>query len=426
MAYNNLEYKQIANGVKYICIDTDKFNTNSLILDMYLPVDDNLPAYKILASLLTRSSSNYPSQKLMDSKLEWLYGANISSTTKITGEMFHIAYKVIMVDDKFAVDNEKISEMTEDFLFDIILNPHFDGDAFDEADTDREKRTITDELNSIKNDKISYASRRLKEIMCSNQACGIGLDTMLKGINDTDKNMLYNAYFEMLSRANIAVTACGRLNADKLEEKIRGFVSNIKARNPIEERYKYITETGDVKYVKESMDMNQSKLDIGFRTMMKDRKDNYRAYSIMTDIFGGGPYSRLFTNVREKMSLCYYCSANFTRDIGVIALQSGIENENYDKALEEILNQFDIMKKGEFSDSELEASKKSTIDSYKGLDDSPMRICYFYAAQVFDERIRSKDEIIREITFIGRDQVTEAASNTSLDTVYFLAGEAEE
>ena len=57
------------------------------------------------------------------------------------------------------------------------------------------------------------------------------------------------------------------------------------------------------------MDITQAKLVIGLRSGMTHAEDDYFAFRVMTDIFGGGPYSRLFLNVREKMSLCYYCSA---------------------------------------------------------------------------------------------------------------------
>lgn len=53
----------------------------------------------------------------------------------------------------------------------------------------------------------------------------------------------------------------------------------------------------------------------------------------MTDVFGGGPYSRLFMNVREKLSLCYYCSARLIRGKGIIVIQSGIEKKTGKRCL---------------------------------------------------------------------------------------------
>ena len=171
------------------------------------------------------------------------------------------------------------------------------------------------------------------------------------------------------------------------------------------------------------MDVNQAKLVIGLRAGMEDSNDNYFAYRVMTDIFGGGPYSRLFLNVREKMSLCYYCGARLIREKGIILIQSGIEEENYEKALGEILNQLDIMKKGEFTDEDFNSSIIALCDAFKGVEDSPVAVCNFYSSQEFDEEIISGEEFSKKIGAVTREQVIECAKKVTVDTVYLLKGE---
>lgn len=159
---------------------------------------------------------------------------------------------------------------------------------------------------------------------------------------------------------------------------------------------------------------------------MENANDNYFAYRVMTDIFGGGPYSRLFLNVREKMSLCYYCGARLVREKGIILIQSGIEEENYEKAVNEIFNQLDVMKNGEFTDEDFNSSIIALSDAFKGVEDSPVAVCNFYSSQDFDEKIVSGPEFAEKISQVTREQVIEAANKVSIDTVYLLKGEGTE
>ncbi|MCR4593501.1 MAG: insulinase family protein [Clostridiales bacterium] len=423
MTSNQNEYKNLANGVKFLCVNSDKFNTNAIWLNLFLPVAEDLPACRVLTGIMGQASNEYPSPRMFNSKLEWLYGASLDTSTVIDGDIVKISFELSVLDDKFALDNESISEQAEDFLFDIILNPHAENKAFDSKDTEREKRFSVEDIDAIKNDKILYAKTRLKELMFEGEIFGTKTDWVREKTVALNETVLYEAYIEMLQKSTIVITACGSLNAEILEEKARNFISSIVGRNPLPIENKFITDIGEVRYFRESMDMNQAKLDLGFRTKMADPDDNYYAYRVMADMFGGGPYSRLFTNVREKMSLCYYCSSRFVRKKGAMIVQSGIEKENYECALEEILRQMDIIRNNQFEDSELEASKKSIVDSLNKVEDHPVSVCSFYLTHAFDKEFHSLSKMALEISMISREQVAECARNTLLDTVYFLEGE---
>ena len=152
------------------------------------------------------------------------------------------------------------------------------------------------------------------------------------------------------------------------------------------------------------------------------------AFSIMCDLFGGGPYSRLFTNVREKMSLCYYCSARLNSDKGIMLIQSGIETENREKALSAIKEQFEIVKNDRFEDDELEASKKACADALDGFGDTPEDYDYWCMNQMLRDKIITPGELAEKIREVTREDVVNCAGKVTLDTVYMLegTGEAEE
>lgn len=420
----NIKYREIADGVRCLCIGTRKFKTNFINIDLYAPLGEDLPAQYVLSSLLGHTSGNYPTFKSFNSKIESLYGADFAASISNYGDNVRLSFSLELPDDRFAFYGESVSSQGVDFLIDILLNPHCNGEKFDEAAAKREIRFTLEDLEAKKNDKRAYALSRLKQLMCQNEKYGVDSEKLREDVRALTAENLCSAYKRLLSSAQIVVTACGSIREDMLCEKTADFANRIENRAPEKLSSEFVTEVNEVRFFNESMQMmNQSKLVIGLRSGMKNDSDNYYAYKIMTDVFGGGPYSRLFSNVREKMSLCYYCSARLIRQKGIIFVQSGIEKDNFEKAKDEIFNQLDIMKNGGFTDSELSSSQKALADAYRGVEDSPAGVCTFFASQCFSDKLVTGGEEAEALLHVTREDVIECAKKTVADSVYLLSGE---
>ncbi len=416
-------YIEIANGVKLLCVNSDKFKTNCIKVDFYLPICELLAAQNVLTSLMGHTSASYNTFTSFNAKVESLYGADFDTGIATIGERVRIRFSIEIPDDRFSLDGNSIAEEAVDFLVDIIKNPHCENGEFDKDATEREVRFTLENIEAEKNDKRSYAVSRLRQLMCQGEPYGIDREKLEEDVRGLDGKKLYEAYEDMLESSTVVITACGGLDENMLKDKFAEFVNSIPNRNPKEIETIFIKSADKIRYFKDEMDVNQAKLVIGLRTGMENDNDDYFAYRVMTDIFGGGPYSRLFLNVREKMSLCYYCGARLLREKGIIFIQSGIEEENYEKALNEIFNQIDVMKKGEFTDEDFNSSIIALSDAFKGVGDSPVSVCTFYSSQVFDDEIVSGKEYAEKISAVTREQVTECAKRVTIDSVYLLAGE---
>ncbi len=419
----NKAYTQIANGVKLLCINSNKFKTNCIKVDFYLPIGEHLAAQNVLTSLMGHTSAKYNTFTSFNAKVESLYGADFETGIATIGEKVRIRFSVEIPDDRFSLDGNSIAEETVEFLVDIIKNPHCENGEFDKNATEREVRFTLENIEAEKNDKRSYAVSRLRQLMCQGEPYGIDREKLEEDVRNLDGKKLYDAYVDMLKSSTIVITACGGLSEEMLKAKFTEFVDSIKERNPQKIETVFIKNAEKIRYFKDEMDVNQAKLVIGLRSGMENENDDYFPFRVMTDIFGGGPYSRLFLNVREKMSLCYYCGARLLREKGIIFIQSGIEEENYEKALSEIFNQIDVMKNGEFTDEDFDSSIKALSDAFKGVEDSPVAVCTFYSSQVFDDEVVSGKEYAEKISAVTREQVTECAKRVSIDSVYLLAGE---
>ncbi len=422
---NSKSYKEIAKGVKLLCINSNKFKTNCLKVDFYLPIGENLAAQNVLASLMGHTSKSYDTFKAFNAKIESLYGADFETGIATIGEKVRIRFSVEIPDDRFSLDGNSIAENAVEFLIDIIQNPHCENNELDKTATDREIRFTLENIEAEKNDKRAFAVSRLRQLMCKDEPYGIDREKLEEDVKNLDGRKLYNAYTQMLETATIIITACGSIDGEMLESRFVNFANSIKTRKPSKLETIFVTKADEIRYFKDEMDVNQAKLVIGLRSGMENADDSYFPFRVMTDIFGGGPYSRLFLNVREKMSLCYYCGARLLREKGIIFIQSGIEEENYENALSEILNQLDVMKNGEFTDEDFTSSIIALSDAFKGVEDSPVAVCTFYSSQAFDDVIVSGKEYAEKISVVTREQVIECAKRVSVDSVYLLAGEGE-
>ena len=423
---NSKSYTEIAKGVKLLCVNSNKFKTNCIKVDFYLPINEQFPALNVLASLMGHTSKRYNTVKAFNSKVEGMYDACFDASIATIGEKVRMRFSMEVLDDKFTLDGNLISEEAVDFLVDILTNPNCDENGFDEEFTAREIRFTLENIEALKNDKRAYSVARLRQLMCEDEPYGIDHEKLAENVKKLDSKALLTAYKKMLTDSTVVITACGSINGEMLANKFKDFVNNIENRSPAKLKTIFVKKADEVRYFTEEMEVNQAKLVMGLRAGMNNANDNYFPLRVMTDIFGGGPYSRLFLNVREKMSLCYYCGARLVREKGIIIIQSGIEEENYEKAVNEIFNQLEVMKKGEFTEEDFNSSIISLCDAFKGVEDSPVGICNFYSSQDFDDEIVSGPEFAEKISQVTREQVIEAAKKVSIDSVYLLKGEGAE
>jgi predicted Zn-dependent peptidase len=306
-------------------------------------------------------------------------------------------------------------------LLNLVFNPSVENCAFLEADVAREKRKAIEHIKGEIAEKRIYAKNRLISEMFSGTPYGIPKCGTVDDVLKVTPESLYKAWQNMLETAFVRVHVVGAAVPQKLFEEVKQRFESINRHDITDcKACKPATKAKKVNTVFEKMDVKQGKLVMGFSCDMYGDDDLSLPLMVMCDIFGGGPYSRLFTNVREKMSLCYYCAASSVRYKGLLTVDSGVEVENADKAIDEILNQLEIMKKGEFSDSEFESSIKSICDALNTYYDSQNSLDLWYALKVNNTNLYSPQDIIEKIKQITKEDVIYAANGVNLHTIYKL------
>lgn len=416
--------KEISRGIELCSITAKGFKSASVTVNFVMPLSEKASLYALVPNVLSRSSEEYPDLTSIERKLAALYGAELSVDVSKSGDHQVLKLGISCIDDRFALDGESITAECSKLLFEIIFKPRLVNGAFDAEDVESEKRLLAERLAAESSDKRSYAKNRCEEIMFEGDVYGIHRFGSAESIKAIDPCGLYDAYKEILSNAKIVVCVSGNAEIALVENYLVKYTGKLD-RSLVSNKTVIYKTAKDVKYVKEQEAVKQGKLVLGFRMGMESKDDNYSARRVMVDIFGGSPHSKLFTVVREKMSLCYYCSARLVRPKGVMFVQSGIESENEMKSKDAILLQLDEIRNGNFSDDDISASIKALEDSFKSVSDSPEALDSWFMSQCVSGEYKYPEDYIAGFKSVTREQIISAAKDVTLDTVFMLEGTSE-
>lgn len=419
---NSLVRKNIADGVYLNAVKDNRFKTMRISVKIIVPLNKDTAAQNaLLCGVLSRSCKAYPDFTLFSKKLSSLYGADLSSGVRKMGDAQVITLSIGGLDDRYAFGNEEISKEFSKLLCEVIFNPNITDGQFNEKDIEQERRQLLDLIDSEFNDKRAYAISQLVSNMCKDEIFGIKRYGTAEDIKKLTSSDLYNAWKNILKNARFEIFYIGDSSSDKVENVFKEAFSKID-RMPCKVNTEIVRTANEVKRVVEEFDVSQAKLVMGFRGGVADGDDEKKvtAARLMCAILGGTASSKLFNNVREKQSLCYYCASRYDCSKGILMVDSGVEGENLEKTEKAILKEIDDMKNGVISDFEIEATKLAVINSFRTSNDAVQGIETWYSSQLFSPAFKSIEQLSAEFNAVTKEEIVEAANKLSLDTVYIL------
>ena len=369
---------EIAPEVNLDYVRSDKFKTGTLSVQLITPINEKTASFgALLPSVLRRGTMSHPDMRSLSTALDLLYGSSIGCTVRKKGENQCIGFAASFIDEEFVPGGEKLLEPMCDLLGELLLDPVTRNGRFLNDYVESEKQNLIDAIRGIINDKRDYADLRLLQEMCRAERERVE---------------------EAISRA-IAPLQRGRVVPPVIAEK------------------KNAPETP--REITERMDVTQGRLSMGWRASTNDAP----AMMLANLIFGGYSNSKLFLNVREKLSLCYYASSAYHRSKGIVTVSSGIECRDVETAKREILAQLASVQRGEFEEWEVEGARACLIASLESRGDSAGRMEENALGQAATGIRETADELIAALRAVTNERIAEAAQSMTLDTVYFLTGE---
>lgn len=400
---------------------TEKFKT--IVYSFFLHQNlkrDLVTKTALLPFVLERGSQKWPNTRELVVTLEDLYGADIMSDITKRGERQILQFILEIVNPLYVKENGELEKKGLEVLKDILTNPVVEENGFKESFVSREKQILTNMVEGLINDKVSYAVERCVQEMCRDEDYGVYRLGRVEDLENLDPLGLYSYYRELINTAPMDIFVLGNVDPEKtvaLMEETFNFPRGDTFEMQSTLIYKEVSEP---RYVEERLDVNQGKLTLGFRTNTKVTDDDYYPLLIYNGVLGAFPHSKLFQNVREKASLAYYASSRLDRDKGILLIASGIEIQNYEKALEIIMQQMESIKAGDVTDDELDSTKVGYINQVKVTEDNPYQIINRYLGGLISGRQETQEETIEQINRVRVEDVVRVAEKIQLDTIYFL------
>jgi len=412
--------KQLADGVYLTYLPARKFKTSILSAQFVTPLrQDTASAYALLPAVLRRGTVTYPDMGSLEAQLDKLYGARVDYTIRKKGENQCVGFVASCIDDSFVPGGEKLLESVANLLGELICDPITERGRFVPTYFETEKTNLIDAIRSLINDKRDYADSRLLREMCAGEAYAVPRLGDEAGAEKLQLRKLYAQYGELIATSRLELIYCGSASMERVERALHAAFSTL-PRETIRETAAVRPHKGrqEVLYVTDHLDVTQGKLGMGFSCGSSDTA----ALLMGNTLFGGSSNSKLFMNVREKLSLCYYASSLYHRQKGLITVSSGIEFDNYQKAFDEIMAQLSAVQNGDLEDWELEGARSTLLNAYSSMNDSQGKLENFYLGQAATGQHETPEELAEQVRNVTPERIFRAMQTVELDTVYFLQG----
>jgi predicted Zn-dependent peptidase len=414
---------ELMPGVFLTVLATDKFRTNCLSVNLLRPLSPAEAGYNaLLPDVLLRGCRLCPDMGAISAWLDQRYGAGIQSLVVKKGEVQDVGFWLDYIDEKFAGPEEDLTADMCQALGSFLLEPVTENGVFRRDYVDGEKVNLINEIMSQINDKRIYAATRLRQEMFRDEAYGVSKNGEKAQVEAITLEDLYAHYRRVLAHSQIEIVFAGRADSDHLKACLLEALKDLPRGDidPVETVLGPMPQA--VRELSETMDITQGNLVMGFRTGVTAADPDYPAMVLLNTVFGGGITSKLFTHVRERLSLCYYASSGLNKFKGIMTVSSGVDMDKYVMARDEILRQLDLCRAGDITSEELESARSALLSSLRASEDSLSLMVDSALSQEIGKYDYTPEDLAQALTQVTVEDVQQAAKKVQLDTIFFLKG----
>lgn len=420
-----MQYRKI-EGIAYNLhiIKTDKFKKTMIKINFKNKlIKDDIVKRRMIPTILVESNSIYNTKRLLNIKTEDLYNLNVYSDVTMSGNAIVTSFIGAFLNDKYA---DGLLKESLNFIFDLIFKPNIVDNKFDTNAFLIAKKSLIEEIESVKEDPKEYATERCMEELDSDSPLAFHAYGYIESLDSVNEENLYEYYLSMLKSDIVDIFIIGDVDYKEVENVIKdNFIINTKKRSNYTHYIEHTKLKNKYHAVKDTINNNQSVLMLAYK--LTDLTDEERQYvlPIYSYILGGGPDSKLFKKVREENSLCYSIYSQIRMVSNIMLITSGIDAKDYKKATDLIKKQVVSMNKGEFTDEDIEKAKLTYISAYKEVMDSIPAIINTYVTHEYlnTDPIEIKENKILKVT---KEDIMKVIPKIHPELVYFLEGDKQD
>ncbi len=423
-------HTQIMHGVNLTCVSAYQFKTGCLSMTLLTRLDKKTVALNaVLPSVLRRGTARLPDTLSIQAELDGLYGARIEPVVRRKGEVQCVGFLASFLDDAFVPGRQSVFSRTARLMGEMLLSPVTSGGRLRGDYVAVERENLMDAIRAEINDKRIYSINRLVDIMCRGERYGVSRNGTLADAGKISVATLTKQYRQLLAGSRLEVFYCGSAEPAEVERTVREALSALPRAAELEgcsTDVLFTPKGSRVRKPVEEMDVTQANLAMGFRMGQAARKAGPAALMILNAVYGGSATSKLFLNVRERLSLCYYASSYIDRHKGVMVVSSGIDPEKCGEAGAEILAQLEAVKNGDVEPWEFDSARHTVVSALSSAMDSMGRIEDMYLDRTVSGMTYLPEDLAAMALDVTLEDVVKAAGDIKLDTVYLLTKGAAE
>lgn len=417
-----IETIELLPDITLRCFRDQRFKQGCLSFQLVRQMREEEAALNaLLPAVLLRGTNAHPDLRAITQHLDALYGATVSTLVRRVGDYQTTGIFCGFMDERFALAGDRVLAPMVAFLEEILMDSPLENGGFLASFVESEKRNLIATIESQRNDKRVYAANRLLKIMCAGDTFGLSRLGETEQVAAVDPQSLYAHYRRILRESPTHIFYVGSAEAADVAALLRPIVSKL-TRDcvdlPAQTGFHPWEGTDQV----EVMEVSQGKLGMGFTTSITNRDPEFPAMQLANTVLGAGMTSKLFMNVREKLSLCYSVGSGYYGTKGIVTVSAGIDFDKELETREEILRQVEACKAGDISAAELTAAKEAVLSSLRATHDSPGAIEGYYATAALSGMKMTPAEYMAAVEAVTHDQVVAAANTLQLHTTYFLKG----
>lgn len=409
-------------GVTLRCFPDHRFKHGCLSVQLVRPMCRQEAALNaLLPAVLLRGSREYPDLRAITLRLDDLYGASVGTLVRRVGDWQTTGLYCSFMEDRFAMGEDEIFAPLTTFLKELLLCPALENGVFRADFVESEKKNLISTIESQLNDKRAYAMEQMVKRMCENDSFGIPRLGEPEQVAAITPGMLYNHYQKILRQSPIELCYVGAAEESTVAGILKPVFEGLD-RNYVNLPEQTAFQGGQGGEYEQTMEISQGKLCMGFCTPVTTRHSDFAAMQVLNMVFGGGMTSKLFMNVRERMSLCYAIGSGYHGSKGIVTVSAGIDSGMSETVRREVMAQLQACCLGEISEAELTAAKQALRSSLLAIHDSPGALENYYATAALSGLKLTPEAYIRAVEETTAEQVAQAAKSLTLHTVYFLKG----
>lgn len=413
---------EIIKGVHLHFIQSEKFKTNKIKVRFSAPMSEKTIAGRVLtASMLETSNALYPTSQAFREKLANLYGANYSTSLSRRGLVHYLNINLSFVRDQFLSRKNMLADEILDFLKASLFFPLSNGQAFDTKTFEIEKRNVLTDLEAEIENHFYHAHRELNNLFYDLPEMRIPRVATIELVEKETAETSFAAFQQMLNQDQIDFFFIGDFNEIAVREKIQEFQFS-EREQPLQLSYQQ-NYSNITREKLEQRDVHQSIVELAYHFSSQYGDRSHLPLIVLNGLLGGFAHSKLFVNVREKESLAYTISSSFDIFSGLMRIYAGIDRVNRTKTIALINRQILDLKRGHFTDEELEQTKNMLKNSILLAQDRQNTLIErAYMSSVLGKKFLSLEAWLKALENVSKADLIETAQQLKLQAIYFMEG----